>query len=154
MIEEGLHPEMVAGAEQPLPLGVPDGEGEVAEQPLGAGLAPAAVGGQHQRRVGDGRVGEAEGRDQRLAVVEPQVGGDGQAVVDQGLRRRVGFGGRGVQAVAQGDAAERAQGPAVRRAARPWPPAWRRRRPRGPARPRPGRRRWRSRDPRAEVGQG
>ena len=43
VIAEGLHPEVVASAEEPTAGAVPDGEGEIAEQPPRAGLAPLLV---------------------------------------------------------------------------------------------------------------
>ena len=54
VIVERLHPKVVPGAEDDLPAGVPDREREVAEQALGAMLAPALVRAEDQFCVRDG----------------------------------------------------------------------------------------------------
>jgi hypothetical protein len=72
-VEERLDPEMVAGAEEALFPGVPDGEREVAEQMIDAALAPDAVGVQDQLHVRVGQRGTATMPRQRVDQVRPVV---------------------------------------------------------------------------------
>jgi hypothetical protein len=70
---EGLDAERVAGQEDLLVDGVRDGQGEVAEQVLRQGLAPAPPGRQHQLdvgRPGERAIVDRERRRQLRLVVE------------------------------------------------------------------------------------
>src|SRR5439155_10670072 len=75
VIVEGLHAEMVARAEQEPPARVPESEGEVAEQVLGAALAPARVSLEDELSVRHGGRSREQGA-QFLTVVDPGVGGE------------------------------------------------------------------------------
>ncbi len=108
MIEKGLDPERIAGAEKLALPAVPDRKCKVAEQLLYATLAPAFIGGEDQLAIRDFALRTARGPariDEFPAIVDAGVAGDGQSngrvVQREVLPKRLGS---GVQhAVAQAD---------------------------------------------------
>ncbi len=91
VVVEWFDAEMVARAEQQLPLGVPDGKGEIALQMHGAGFAPAQIGPHQQCCVRNRPVAYAEPRHQFVAIVQPAIGGDGELAAGHGQRAGAGF---------------------------------------------------------------
>ena len=91
---------MVPGAEQDLPPPVPDREGKIAQESLGAALAPTLVSAEDQLAVCDlpaRTAGEAKSDDELLAIIDAGVGCEDEDPIDvrqrqlllQGFRRRV-----------------------------------------------------------------
>jgi hypothetical protein len=73
-VVEGLDAERIDGAEEAAPAGIPDREGEVAKEMIGAGLAPFEIGREEELRIRGFRAsGGREPGDEIRPVVQPAV---------------------------------------------------------------------------------